>query len=248
MIFDPGATVNCQRSAANCYNIKDADIKLATAINGEPATIGAVGEASVVVIDEHGKQQLLHLGRTLIDPSLKNLISPSAMFQDNDEVFSVTLSRRQSYFLLRNGKQVPLRWDGRLFYLDYISGATPHVSPPTNLDARNKQVQQVQLTEQDDMRQMFQHGGPVRIPRSCDPLPAIAEERQDCSSKWIKVREQVREQHARLRLALFAPEEPDDGPASCLLVAATAQEQRNGVLQDGALPRVRRSSSHSISK
>ena len=89
MVFDPGATVNCQRTSANCYDIRKADVSLATALQGKPATIGKQGLASVVVIDEDGKQQVLQLGRTLIDPQLKNLLSASAMFKGSDEVFSV---------------------------------------------------------------------------------------------------------------------------------------------------------------
>ena len=64
------------------------------------------------------------MGRTLIDNRLQNLLSPTAMFNHSSDVYQAVHSPRDSYFILRDDKKVPLRWDGRLWYLDYLGPKT----------------------------------------------------------------------------------------------------------------------------
>ena len=120
MIADTGATINCQRTHDNCYRVKSANVPVKLAAAGSDFRVQQAGQASVVVIDDTGKAHVLKMGKTLIDPSFTNLLSPSAMFNNSDDVYSVVLNRHDSHFQLFNGKKIPLRWDGRLFYLDYL--------------------------------------------------------------------------------------------------------------------------------
>ena len=75
--------------------------------------VSETGHAAVVAFDEDGKSHVIRMGKTLVDSRLTNLLSPSAMFKNSDDVYD-------SLFCLFNGVKTPLRWDGRLFYLDYL--------------------------------------------------------------------------------------------------------------------------------
>jgi hypothetical protein len=102
IIVDPGATVTCQQNDSNSFDITSSDVSLTTAVDGLPTLVGQEGLSAVVALDEYGDTQVIRMGRTLIDPKLKNLLSASAMFHAGDEVFSIQFSREDSHFLLRN--------------------------------------------------------------------------------------------------------------------------------------------------
>ena len=54
---------------------------------GSDVNIKQYGNAAVVAFDEHGKSHVIRMGKTLIDPKLTNLLSPSAMFKNSDDVY-----------------------------------------------------------------------------------------------------------------------------------------------------------------
>ena len=112
IIADTGATLNCQANGTNCYNIKSGNIPVRLAAAGSDVDIKQYGNAAVVAFDEHGKSHVIRMGKTLIDPKLTNLLSPSAMFKISDDVYEAVLNRHDSHFRLFSGTKIPLRWDG----------------------------------------------------------------------------------------------------------------------------------------
>ena len=90
--------------------------------NNSRTIVKLEGMASFVVLTDTGQVRRLGTGRTLIGPDIHNLRSPSAMFKDSDSGLRyVHLEPDNSALVLHDGARVPLRWDGRLFHLDYWS-------------------------------------------------------------------------------------------------------------------------------
>ena len=90
--------------------------------NNSRAIVKLKGTALFVVLTDTGQVRRLGTGRTLIGPDMHNLLSPSAMFKDSDSGLRyVHLEPDNSALVLHDGARVPLRWDGRLFHLDYWS-------------------------------------------------------------------------------------------------------------------------------
>ena len=71
--------------------------------------------------DTCGNLQAIPRGRTLVEKSLHRLLSPKSMLTAPDAtVQEARLSLDNSSMQLHNGARVPLRWDGKSWYLDYF--------------------------------------------------------------------------------------------------------------------------------
>ena len=116
---------------------------LYVAAAGSDVNIKQYGNAAVVAFDEHGKSHVIRSGKTLIDPKLTNLLSPSAMFKNSDDVYEALLNRHDSHFRLFNGTKIPIRWDGRLFYLDYLFPVA-HAAQQTRKAAKQEHLNVMQ--------------------------------------------------------------------------------------------------------
>jgi hypothetical protein len=79
VIIDNGATITCQNTADNCHSIQHVNTTLETAVKGQPINIEHQGIGSVLTFDHRGRPHRLCMGKAIIDPSLRNLCSPSAM-------------------------------------------------------------------------------------------------------------------------------------------------------------------------
>ena len=132
-IFDPGATVNTQNSTDNCYDVCSINASLSLAAKGPPMTVTRQGQARLLVLDDKGKLRSVTLGRTLIDPSLRNLCSASTVFKHSQQVSKFVMSRDKAYILLATGDKVPLRFDGRLWYIDHLVKASNTNSSQGNI-------------------------------------------------------------------------------------------------------------------
>ena len=181
IITDTGATLNCQRTHDNCYKVQSSNIPIRLAAAGTDMNISQCGMAAVVVYDEDGRAHIIKMGKTLIDSSLTNLFSPSASFKNSDDVHGVWLHREDSHLLLRNGSKVPIRWDGRLFYLDYlhptgISTSAPQLRSKESLNAVKAQLQEDVRTFSHFESQLHAHP-PQRARRRYRNLPSISERR-----------------------------------------------------------------------
>ena len=119
--FDSAATVTMKGDAADVHGLRSTSVTVNMA-NNSRAIVKLEGTASFVVLTDTGQVRRLGTGRTLIGPDMHNLLSPSAMFKDSDSGLRyVHLEPDNSALVLHDGARVPLRWDGRLFHLDYWS-------------------------------------------------------------------------------------------------------------------------------
>ena len=83
--------------------------------------VSTVGYATLYVASINGDQQLLPTGHTLADKCLHNLISPSAMLKDDIDLYQgAMLSCNGDFISLSNVDIIPLRFDGKTYYLDYF--------------------------------------------------------------------------------------------------------------------------------
>ena len=122
--FDSAATATCKQDAKDMTSLQVGNTILSMA-NGARTTIKLTGSASLVCETHDGSLRRLCTGKTLVGSSLHDLLSPSAMFSDpSSELDYVRLERESSALVLFDGTRIPLRWDGRLFWLDYWSGDT----------------------------------------------------------------------------------------------------------------------------
>ena len=73
------------------------------------------------VANVNGDLRPLPTGRALVDKRLHDLISPSAMLKDESGLYQgATLSRNGDFISLTDGDIIPLRFDGKTYYLDYF--------------------------------------------------------------------------------------------------------------------------------
>ena len=115
VIIDNSAAITCQNTADNCHSIQHIHTTLKTAVKGQPINIEHQGISSVLMFDHRGCPHQLCMGKVIIDPSLRNLCSPSAMLHYSDQVRSVTLSKDKSHLCLSTGHCIPLQHDGCLW-------------------------------------------------------------------------------------------------------------------------------------
>ena len=118
---DSAATASCKSDTTDMSVLRAGCTKLNMADNSH-MVISLTGNAIFYGETEDGELRALSTGKTLVSGKLHNLLSPSAMFADPDsQVHSVHLEREGSALVLHDGARIPLRWDGRLFHLDYWS-------------------------------------------------------------------------------------------------------------------------------
>ena len=119
--FDSTATVTMKGDAADVCGLRSTSVTVNMA-NNSRAIVKLKGTASFVVLIDMGQVRHLGTGRMLIGPDMRNLLSPSAMFKDSDSrLHYVHIEPDNSALVLHDGARVPLRWDSRLFHLDYWS-------------------------------------------------------------------------------------------------------------------------------
>ena len=118
---DSAATASCKHDTTDMQSVQSGCTRLNMADDSQ-MVISLTGKAVIYGETEHGELRALSTGKTLVSSKLHNLLSPSAMFADPDSaVHSVHLEREGSALVLHDGARIPLRWDGRLFHLDYWS-------------------------------------------------------------------------------------------------------------------------------
>ena len=88
------------------------------AATGQHINIRNSGTGFFRTVDANGNPCALRFGKALHSPHVHNLLSPGAMIEQ-DSVKSIRLRRHGSYIRLHSGEKLPLRYDNRLFYLDY---------------------------------------------------------------------------------------------------------------------------------
>ena len=116
---DSAATASCKHDTTDMQSVQSGCTRLNMADDSQ-IVISLTGKAVIYGETEHGELRALSTGKTLVSSKLHNLLSPSAMFADPDSaVHSVHLEREGSALVLHDGARIPLRWDGRLFHLDY---------------------------------------------------------------------------------------------------------------------------------
>ena len=89
--------------------------------DGNATTVNTVGYATMYVANINGDLRPLPTGRALVDKRLHDLISPSAMLKDESGLYQgATLSHNGDFISLTDGDIIPLRFDGKTYYLDYF--------------------------------------------------------------------------------------------------------------------------------
>ena len=134
--FDSAATVIMKGDVADMRGLRSTSVTMNMA-NNSRVIVKLEGTASFVMLTDTGQVRRLGTGRTLIGPDMHNLLSPLAMFKDSDSrLHYVHLKPDNSALVLHNGARVPLRWDGRLFHLDYWSTTVAAVVDAPQLGAQ----------------------------------------------------------------------------------------------------------------
>ena len=119
--FDSAATVTMKGDVADVHSLRLTSVTMNMA-NNSRMIVKLEGTASFVVLTDMGQVRCLGMGCTLIGPDMHNLLSPLVMFKDSDSrLHYVHLELDNSVLVLHNSAHMPLRWDGRLFHLNYWS-------------------------------------------------------------------------------------------------------------------------------
>ena len=119
--FDSGATAATEPNDADLDDVRPSRSGLITA-SGQRLNVAAQGTGTMYAYDTCGNLQSIPRGRTLVEKSLHRLLSPKSMLTAPDAaVQEARLSLDNSFMQLHNGARVPLRWDGKSWYLDYFA-------------------------------------------------------------------------------------------------------------------------------
>ena len=79
-----------------------------------------MGAGTLYSADTTGKLQPIPTGPALVDRRLHDLLSPAAMFDANGTVQKFVLTREGGMIVRENGIEIPMRWDGKAYHLDYF--------------------------------------------------------------------------------------------------------------------------------
>jgi hypothetical protein len=118
---DSGATVTTCSTSDTMYDCVAARTPLHMA-NFSKLVSERTGKSYALCTDDHNKMVRFGLGRSVHVPSMLDLHSVSTMLHHGD-VKSVHLGSSDSHMVVAHEgelRTVPLRWDGRLFYLDQL--------------------------------------------------------------------------------------------------------------------------------
>ena len=119
---DSAATITVKGDASDMTEVRSDKVVLNMA-NNTRAVINMSGRARIFCETADGRLRQLGTGKTIVGAGLHDLLSPSSMFADPDgELHHVHLEPEHSALVLHDGTRIPIRWDGRLFHLDYWSG------------------------------------------------------------------------------------------------------------------------------
>ena len=124
--LDTGATITCLSDTADFDQLRPDQFRLETA-TGQSLQISRSGTGFFRTVDANGNPCVLRFGKALHSPQVHNLLSAGSMIEQG-AVRSIRLRRTGSYIRLRNGERLPLRYENRLFYLDYQTRSSA-VSP-----------------------------------------------------------------------------------------------------------------------
>jgi hypothetical protein len=123
IVVDTGAsatTVGSDHLARNTASSTGGPpVRLQTATKSH-VIVRTTGFGTLFAFDEDSKIQPIPTGRSLIDPRLHDLLSPASMFNAGSTVQRFELTRQGGHIVLLNGARIPLRWDGRAYWLDYM--------------------------------------------------------------------------------------------------------------------------------
>jgi len=120
--FDTGASKTTAGSATLGSQIsmkRHVNVQLQTADKSR-VLINTMGAGTLYSADTTGKLQPIPTGPALVDRRLHDLLSPAAMFDANGTVQKFVLTREGGMIVLENGIEIPMRWDGKAYHLDYF--------------------------------------------------------------------------------------------------------------------------------
>ena len=119
---DSAATITVKSDASDMTHVGTDRVVLNMA-NNTRTVINMSGRARLFCETTDGRLRQLGTGKTIVGAGMHDLLSPSSMFADPDcELHHVHLEPKHSALVLHDGTRIPIRWDGRLFHLDYWSG------------------------------------------------------------------------------------------------------------------------------